>query len=389
MTSEDYKEWTTDEDEDIESLDVPIEYAITASPNDFNIKTLYDFIKSSIINIPGFQRNYVWDLKRASKLIESIIMGLPIPQIFLYEENKNEFLVIDGQQRLLTIYYFFKKRFPLKKRRYELRKIFENEGKIPDKIFADDSYFSNFNLKLSEYIEGRTNRLDGLNFDTLDELDKKTFELRTIRSVIVKQHEPKDNSSIYEIFYRLNTGGMNLRPQEIRTSLYKSKFYDVLYDINNDKRWRRLINHDQPDLHMKDIEILLRGFAMLLDGMNYRPSMVKFLNNFSEKSKKFKEDQIIYLFNLFKEFLKKTEKLPLSSLLTRTGKFNISVYEAVFRTICLKAYTKKNLELEEIDPEKIDILKSDDKFVEATEYQTTSKKNVLTRLRKAEEILLS
>lgn len=60
------------------------EYEITTSPNDFNIKTMYDFIKSGAINIPGFQRNYVWDIKRASKLIESIIIGLPIPQLFLY-----------------------------------------------------------------------------------------------------------------------------------------------------------------------------------------------------------------------------------------------------------------------------------------------------------------
>lgn len=60
------------------------EYDITASPNDFNIKTIFDFIESGAVRIPGFQRNYVWDLKRASKLIESIIIGLPIPQIFLY-----------------------------------------------------------------------------------------------------------------------------------------------------------------------------------------------------------------------------------------------------------------------------------------------------------------
>ena len=81
------------------------EYDITASPNDFNIKTLFDFIQSETVKIPAFQRNYVWDLTRASKLIESIIIGIPIPQIFLYEKSQNEFLVIDGQQRLMTIYY--------------------------------------------------------------------------------------------------------------------------------------------------------------------------------------------------------------------------------------------------------------------------------------------
>jgi len=72
------------------------EYDITASPNDFNMSTMFSFIESGAVKIPGFQRNYVWDVKRASKLIESIIIGLPIPQIFLYEEERNKFLVIDG-----------------------------------------------------------------------------------------------------------------------------------------------------------------------------------------------------------------------------------------------------------------------------------------------------
>ncbi|WP_270094654.1 DUF262 domain-containing protein, partial [Escherichia coli] len=78
---------------------------LTTTPNDFNIITIISFIKSKVFKIPNFQRHYVWDIKRASKLIESLLIGLPIPQIFLYEQDKNEFLVIDGQQRLMTLYY--------------------------------------------------------------------------------------------------------------------------------------------------------------------------------------------------------------------------------------------------------------------------------------------
>ena len=75
------------------------EYDITATPNDFNISTIFNFIESGAVKIPGFQRNYVWEHRRASKLIESLILGLPVPQVFLYEEARNRFLVIDGQQR--------------------------------------------------------------------------------------------------------------------------------------------------------------------------------------------------------------------------------------------------------------------------------------------------
>ncbi|MBF0436860.1 MAG: DUF262 domain-containing protein, partial [Magnetococcales bacterium] len=78
----------TDPEEDSSEGDISFsEYEISASPNDFNIRTLNDFIASGVVKIPGFQRNYVWDIKRASKLIESIIIGIPIPQIFLYEES--------------------------------------------------------------------------------------------------------------------------------------------------------------------------------------------------------------------------------------------------------------------------------------------------------------
>ena len=143
-----------DDSQNEEITDV-IDYDISVSPNDFNLKTLFDFIDSGIVKIPGFQRNYVWDLKRASKLIESLLIGVPIPQIFLYEEKKNSFLVIDGQQRLMTIYYFKKKRFPRMEKRAELRQIFEDSNGIPDDILNDNTYFIDFNLDLHETLPNK------------------------------------------------------------------------------------------------------------------------------------------------------------------------------------------------------------------------------------------
>ena len=126
------------------------EYDLTSSPNDFNVSTIYNFIDSGAVKIPGFQRNYVWDIKRASKLIESLIIGLPVPQVFLYEEGRNAFLVIDGQQRLMTIYYFVRQRFPRREKRAEIRRIFNERGRVPDEVLHDDQLFENFNLRLPE-----------------------------------------------------------------------------------------------------------------------------------------------------------------------------------------------------------------------------------------------
>jgi hypothetical protein len=127
--------WFDDYVDDVDDLQVD-EYDITSTPNDFTVLTLNSFIESGAVRILGFQRNYVWDHGRASKLIESLILGLPIPQLFLYEQARHKFLVTDGQQRLMSIYYFMKKRFPKKTKRVE---------KVPD----------------------RKNKFNGLNYATL------------------------------------------------------------------------------------------------------------------------------------------------------------------------------------------------------------------------------
>jgi uncharacterized protein with ParB-like and HNH nuclease domain len=364
------------------------EYDISASPNDFNIKTLFDFIGSGIVKIPGFQRNYVWDIKRASKLIESIIIGIPIPQIFLYEEAKNKFIVIDGQQRYMTIYYFMKKRFPRNEKRLELRMIFDENKGIPDSILNNNDYFIDFNLKLPTSQPGQTNKFNGLNYFTLDEEDKVSFDLRTIRNIIIKQNAPDDEHSVvFEIFNRLNSGGVNLKPQEIRTSLFHSKFYDMLYKINLNPEWRKLTPSSTPDLNMKDIEILLRGFAMLIDGESYKPSMTKFLNKFSLKAKGFPDENINYLESLFMSFLNKSSTNDDQLFHSKTGRFNISVFESIFVASCIKSFLEKKIDINEIDFSKVELLKNDERFIDATQSGTASEKNVTFRISLAKQML--
>jgi uncharacterized protein with ParB-like and HNH nuclease domain len=365
-----------------------IEYEISASPNDFNIRTLYDFIDSGIVKIPGFQRNYVWDIKRASKLIESLLIGIPIPQIFLYEQAKNSFLVIDGQQRYFTIYFFKKKRFPRKEKRFELRQIFEESKGIPDEVLFNDEYFVDFNLQLAEQLPERKNKFNKKNYSTLSSEDVIAFDLRTIRNIIIKQNSPEDGDSvIFEIFNRLNSGGVNLRPQEIRTSLYHSKFYDMLYTLNLNENWRKMTPKQIPDLNMKDIEILLRGFAMLINHTIYTPSLTKFLNSFSTKAKKFDNTKIMYLKNLFEVFIDELSNLDEKAFFGKGGRFNISVFESLFVAVCEDAYLNNNLDIRQTTVNKIDELKSNPEFVDSTQTRTSNSPNVKLRIVKAKEIL--
>ncbi len=389
MSDNNKSDWFDDYAEDADDLQVE-EYDITAAPNDFNVMTLHSFVESGAVRIPGFQRNFVWDLARASKLIESLILGLPVPQLFLYEQARNRFLVIDGQQRLMSIYYFIKKRFPRKEKRVELRVIFDREGKIPDDVLHNDEFFQTFNLRLPERLPNHANKFRGLNYATLGDY-KTQFDLRPIRNIVVKQNSPTgDDSSMYEVFNRLNSGGINLRPQEIRTSMYHSRFYEMLYHINAEESWRRILQSSEPDLHMKDIEILLRGFAMLVDGENYSPSMVKFLNQFSRKCESHTEEQNNYLKDLFYSFLTGCGALPDDAFINKkNNRFNIALFEAVFSATCEEAFGKRILVTGSLLASELRQLAEDEVFSEASLEGTTRTTNVTTRLNRAKAIISS
>jgi uncharacterized protein with ParB-like and HNH nuclease domain len=387
LSNEVNNKWFDDYVDEADDLQVG-EYDITSTPNDFNVLTLNSFIESGAVRIPGFQRNYVWDHGRASKLIESLILGLPIPQLFLYEQARNKFLVIDGQQRLMSIYYFVKKRFPRKDKRVALRAIFDQEGRMPDNVLHDDLYFDDFKLRLPEKIPDRKNRFNGLNYATLGDY-KTQFDLRPLRNIIVKQNIPTDDdSSMYEVFNRLNTGGINLRPQEIRTSMYHSKFFEALNRINGMSEWRALIQNSEPDIHMKDMEVLLRGFAMLVDGANYAPSMVTFLNRFSRKCEANSDEQNQYLQGLFESFLGACSSLTPSAFLNKgNNRFNIALFEAVFTATCRAAFAQRRVLSGKISGESIAELSGDPEFIGAALQSTTRTTNVHKRLEVARVLI--
>ena len=364
------------------------EYDIVVVPSDFNVMTLNQLVDNGWVRIPGFQRHFVWDLTRASKLIESLILGLPVPQLFLYEQNRDRNFLIDGQQRLMSIYYFRQQRFPRKERRADLRRIFDEKGKIPEAVLHDDEYFQDFKLRLPETLPGQRNELTGLDYETLNHHQRR-LDMRPIRCITIKQNAPSDgDSAMYEVFNRLNSGGVNLHPQEIRTSMYHSTFYDMLNEINAEQGWRTLLQSPEPDLHMKDIEILLRGFAMLMDGDEYSPSMVKFLNQFSKKCKTNENDKNQQLKSIFESFLNAASKLPERIFINKTNnRFNIALFEAVFTATCRSAYSSNCIVQSHLDTAKIERLRSDATFIAASQSATTQKENVMKRLRIASDIL--
>ena len=388
MQDAQYEEWFVDYSEQEVNDQQIREYELTATPNDFNVLTISTFIESGSLEIPGFQRHYVWNIGQASKLIESLILGLPVPQIFLFEQARNKFLVIDGQQRLMSIYYFMRQRFPRQDKRAAIRRIFDSEGIVPNNILHDDEYFTNFRLQLPENLPNHKNKFKGLNYSTLGDY-RTQFDLRPIRNVVIKQNsEDGDDSAIYEIFHRLNSGGVNLRPQEIRASLYHSDFYAMLGEINGIKGWRKLVGRTEPDLHMKDLEIVLRGFAMLIDNEIYAPSMVRFLNQFSKKAQTHDQKRNSYLRELFCSFLESTSHLTERTfLMPDSTRFNIALFEAVFVATCSVPFESRELVQGYLCSESIDELRANSDFLQAARVATTQTANVKRRLQLASEII--
>ncbi|EHA8559340.1 DUF262 domain-containing protein [Salmonella enterica] len=373
---------------EIEEETYPIdEFELTTTPNDFNTLTLISFIRSKVFKIPSFQRHFVWDIKKSSKLIESLLIGLPIPQIFLYEKGKNEFLVIDGQQRLMSLYYFFSGRFPKHEKRSELRKIFDEHGFIPPEILSNDDYFNKFNLRLDGIADGQSNKFDGKNYETLGE-SQTTLNLATIRNMVIKPvAQDSEDGAMFEIFNRLNSGGVNLAPQEIRMSLYHSEFLELLVKLNEHPKWRLILAKKIIDVRLNDVEALLRSFAMAIYLDKYKSSVNGFLNNFSNFAKTFSPEKINLCESIWNAFMDACQDLSEEHFRTGGSRLSITLFESVFSASIEESLATGKISVKKIPTDYIERLKSDELFIRYSTGKTTRGESVRGRIARAKDIL--
>ena len=253
---------STDEElvDDLDEADeiIPFTYAITSYGADYPVDSIVKRVESKEIVVPrfgemptdgsevvGFQREYVWPRPKADKFIESLLLGLPVPGVFLVKEPSGVFLILDGHQRIHTLHSYY-------------------EGVIEGQEFRLINVQDRFKQK---------------RYKDLDTEDRRRLDNSIIHSTIVRQEEPtEDQSSIYVIFERLNTGGVNLQPQEIRVALYHGEFVRVMRKLNETEIWRELFGVKFKRL--KDLELILRFFAFLYYENQYRAPMKDFLNRY-------------------------------------------------------------------------------------------------------------
>lgn len=251
-------------------------FKISSWGADLSFRELIDRYKDDELVKPELQRKYVWDKTEASRFVDSLLLGLPVPSIFLAKTQDEKMLIIDGYQRIMTVYDF-------------VRGIYSGDGKV-------------FKLSRSEKINSRWR---GKAFSELGEIEQRKIRNTTIHAIIFVQDHPSDtDTSLYQVFERINTSGRTLMPQEIRNCVYQGRLNDLLLKLNEYEPWRVLFGKDE-DPRMRDMEFILRFFALspveteLID--KEKISLKKHLNQFMKKNASMSDDQAGSMEETFKK----------------------------------------------------------------------------------------
>lgn len=246
---------------------------LVTQPYDLSIQTLWDQIKSDIIHLrpisarPRFQRKYVWPSKLASQLIESIILNIPIPPIYLSQDTEGELDVIDGQQRVYSIFRFLENQFKL----------------------------SNLEI-LSE--------LNGLRFFELPKRLQIKLLSYYLRSVVVTNESHPEIK--FEVFERLNSNTVPLNSQELRNCTYRGELIYLLNELTEFKPWLDILGRNLPDKRLRDEELILRFFSFHLLGLEtYRTPLKFWLNDAARIGRHLNSQQVESLKDIWRDSITK------------------------------------------------------------------------------------
>ena len=232
-------------------------YEITSYGADYDVEGLIrrmdkgDIIVPSFepsqpgLDVGAFQRGFVWRKTQMSRFIESLLLGLPVPGIFLVKDRDNRLLVLDGQQRLRSLQHFYK-------------------GSIDDRTFR---------------LIGVQPPLDGQSYKDLRPEDRRRLDDSIIHATVLRDESTDvSQNAIYSIYERLNTGGSPLQPQEIRIALYEGSFLRGIARLNEDSSWRSL--YGPRSTRFRDHELILRTLALYEWQAKYRKPLKTFINQY-------------------------------------------------------------------------------------------------------------
>lgn len=353
----------SEEPEDLEV--VTSDRKVYTDKGDPEVDSLYGkYKRGKLVLQPDFQRHFVWDTPKSSRLIESALLDIPLPVIYLSEEKDTKEYVIDGQQRLTAFFSYI-------------------DGKFPN-----GRDFRLIGLKVMD-------ELNGKYFKDLEDEYQDKIKYCTLRTITFKRESQDDLK--FEIFERLNTGAVSLNDQELRNCIYRGAYNGLLRDLSEDNDFRYLLGIKNPETRMRDVELVLRFSAFFHDAyLNYRPPMKNFLNKDMERYRHISGDEatalkeafknsvtlIRSLFDThaFKRFYRGTES-------NRNGyrepkKFNASLYDVLMYSFAREDKNRVYQNLDSVREAMIYLMSNDADFIESIELSTSSVQAVTKRFDK-------
>lgn len=332
--------------EQSEALDLSSgERRLVTQPYDLGVKGIVDDIDQGRISLNiEYQRQYIWDRGKASRLIESLLLNVPIPVCYFAEDEAGVYEVIDGLQRLTA---------------------------IADYVRGD--YALTGLPVLTE--------LDGRKHEDLAPRDRRRLENRTIRCIVITEDSHPDIK--FDVFERLNTGAAMLTAQELRNSVYRGAFNDSLKIISGAEYFTNLMGTSS-NKRMELEELLLRFFALMADLEGYKPPLRQFLNTHMRKQRQAPADPD--LVQLFRESCETLFEIAGPAPFRVPGSRNLN--KALFDAVMIPVAHSDQTSLREHASEfraLLETLPQEDRFTTAIGRATADKQRMLYRIGRVAE----
>lgn len=297
------------------------------------------------VDLAGFQRRFVWQKYQMDRFIESLLLGYPVPGIFLVQQADKKLLVLDGQQRLKTLQAYYKG------------------------IMGKELVFR---------LESVSNNLKGLTYDELDPEQRRALDNTFIHATIVK-YDPAagGDEAVYQVFERLNAGGTNLYPHEIRVALYHGELVSFIRDLNQDHHWRLL--YGNPSQRLKDQELILRFISLLSNSSNYKRPLKGFLNDFLKKHQNMEGLERSHLKHIFEITCKNIYEGIGRNAFRPQSQINAALVDSLMCGIANRISSRPFTSLDELKPA-YDKLVSNEEFLSSIARATADEDRVQTRL---------
>lgn len=305
----------------------------------------------------GFQRNFVWKKRQMDRFVESILLGYPVPGIFLVELPNRRYIVLDGQQRLTT-----------------LRDFFQGSYVAPtgEKDFALDYAAPPF--------QGKT-------YETLASADRRLLNNALIQATVALPLGDKGKLAVYTLFERINSGGTKLNDQQIRVAIFPGKATQLIRRLNKDPNWRKLFGAVHRDL--RDQELILRYLALKSvaarefgrDGkaIEYKAPMATFMSGYLDANEEMSEERIQAEETEFAAACRLLVEAEGPAALKRNRTINAARADSILAGLSLAVRRRPDLSKEDVQRGMAE-LEASDEYLEKTQKSTSHKVSVTGRL---------